>query len=190
RRRRTPSSPRCSSRRRSSPPARCRTPRGFGPRSRWWSPTTGKSSPPVGGGRGGPAPPRPARPHSPLTAPSLEVHAAPWARAARRLLALPPDSARRCTTQSRHEGGPVMDERRLRREDTAGVVVALEGAHDADVAAALNAIDPPAAARVLGALPFDLAVRALNQPELDRPAHGVAEHPHRQSRHPAGAHVS
>jgi magnesium transporter len=70
-----------------------------------------------------------------------------------------------------------MDERRLRREDTAGVVVALEGAHDADVAAALNAIDPPAAARVLGALPFDLAVRALNQPELDRRAQVFAHLP-------------
>ncbi|HTK89734.1 MAG TPA: magnesium transporter [Verrucomicrobiae bacterium] len=70
-----------------------------------------------------------------------------------------------------------MDERRLRKQDTAGVVVALEGAHDADVAGALNAIPPEAAARVLGALPFELAVRALNQPELDRRARLFAHLP-------------
>ena len=51
------------------------------------------------------------------------------------------------------------------------VARALETAHDADVAEALNAIDHAAAARVLAALPFDLAVRALNQPELDHRAH-------------------
>jgi len=51
------------------------------------------------------------------------------------------------------------------------VARALETAHDADVAEALNAIDHAAAARVLAALPFDLAVRAVNQPELDHRAH-------------------
>src|SRR5207244_615955 len=46
----------------------------------------------------------------------------------------------------------------------------LGSAHAADIAEALNAIEPGAAARVLAALPFDQAVRTLNQPELDRPA--------------------
>ena len=63
-----------------------------------------------------------------------------------------------------------MEEHRLGSQEASRVALALEVAHDADVAAALNAIDPPAAARVLAALPFDLAVRALNQPELDRRA--------------------
>jgi magnesium transporter len=54
--------------------------------------------------------------------------------------------------------------------DAANLARKLERVHDADVADALNAIDPPAAARVLAALPFDLAVRALNQPELDHRA--------------------
>ena len=51
------------------------------------------------------------------------------------------------------------------------VARALETAHDADVAEALNAIDHASAARILAALPFDLAVRAVNQPELDHRAH-------------------
>src|SRR5439155_1426065 len=63
-----------------------------------------------------------------------------------------------------------MDDRQLDARDAATVAHTLERAHDADVAEALNVIDPPAAARVLAALPFDLAVRALNQPELDRRA--------------------
>jgi magnesium transporter len=54
--------------------------------------------------------------------------------------------------------------------DAANLARTLEHVHDADVADALNGIDPPAAARVLAALPFDLAVRALNQPELDHRA--------------------
>ena len=54
--------------------------------------------------------------------------------------------------------------------DTANLARTLERVHDADIADALNAIDPPIAARVLAALPFDLAVRALNQPELDHRA--------------------
>jgi len=52
-------------------------------------------------------------------------------------------------------------------DDAANLAHTLERVHDADIADALNAIEPPAAARVLAALPFDLAVRALNQPELD-----------------------
>ena len=54
--------------------------------------------------------------------------------------------------------------------DAANLARTLERVHDADIADALNGIDPPAAARVLAALPFDLAVRALNQPELDHRA--------------------
>jgi len=55
-------------------------------------------------------------------------------------------------------------------DDAANLAHTLERVHDADIADALHAIEPPAAARVLAALPFDLAVRALNQPELDHRA--------------------
>jgi magnesium transporter len=54
--------------------------------------------------------------------------------------------------------------------DPTDLASTLERAHDADIADVLNSIEPPAAARVLAALPFDLAVRALNQPELDHRA--------------------
>ena len=64
-----------------------------------------------------------------------------------------------------------MDDRESAAPDTARLAQTLERVHDADVADALNAIEPHAAARVLAALPFDLAVRALNQPELDHRAH-------------------
>ena len=64
-----------------------------------------------------------------------------------------------------------MDDRETAAPDAAHLAESLERVHDADVADALNAIDPHAAARVLAALPFDLAVRALNQPELDHRAH-------------------
>jgi Mg/Co/Ni transporter MgtE len=57
-----------------------------------------------------------------------------------------------------------MDARESTTPDTAHLAQTLERVHDADVADALNAIDPHAAARVLAALPFELAVRALNQP--------------------------
>lgn len=63
-----------------------------------------------------------------------------------------------------------MEERRLDRHDPVTVARTLESAHDADIAEALNAIDAGAAARVLAALPFELAVRTLNQPELDNRA--------------------
>jgi magnesium transporter len=63
-----------------------------------------------------------------------------------------------------------MEERELDSSDPVDFARTLGGAHDADIAEALNAIDPDAAARVLAALPFDQAVRTLNQPELDRPA--------------------
>src|SRR5215510_4102864 len=59
--------------------------------------------------------------------------------------------------------------------DPSHLASTLERAHDADIADVLNSIDHPAAARVLAALPFNLAVRALNQPELDHRAH-VFEH--------------
>lgn len=60
-----------------------------------------------------------------------------------------------------------MEEPRLESPDPVYVARTLEHAHDADIAEALNAVDPGAAARVLAALPFELAVRTLNQPELD-----------------------
>ena len=63
-----------------------------------------------------------------------------------------------------------MEDRRLENRDPVHVARTLGSAHDADIAEALNAIEPGAAARVLAALPFDQAVRTLNQPELDRPA--------------------
>ncbi len=63
-----------------------------------------------------------------------------------------------------------MDDRRLAGPDPVNVAYALESAHDADIAEALDAIEPAAAARVLAALPFELAVRALNQPALDHRA--------------------
>jgi magnesium transporter len=62
-------------------------------------------------------------------------------------------------------------EREAEQHEARQVAQTLEAAHDADVAEALNAIDHAAAARVLAALPFDLAVRAVNQPELDHRAH-------------------
>ena len=64
-----------------------------------------------------------------------------------------------------------MDDHEPAAPDTAQLAQSLERVHDADVADALNAIEPHAAARVLAALPFDLAVRAVNQPELDHRAH-------------------
>jgi len=64
-----------------------------------------------------------------------------------------------------------MDDQEPAAPDTAQLAQTLERVHDADVADALNAIEPHAAARVLAALPFDLAVRAVNQPELDHRAH-------------------
>ena len=62
-------------------------------------------------------------------------------------------------------------ERQAEQHEAVQIARTLETAHDADVAEALNAIDHAAAARVLAALPFDLAVRAVNQPELDHRAH-------------------
>ena len=41
------------------------------------------------------------------------------------------------------------------------------GMRSADVAEALRDLPPPAAARVIGALPFDLAVQVLDEPELE-----------------------
>jgi len=63
-----------------------------------------------------------------------------------------------------------MEPSRLEHSDATHVARALEPAHDADIAEALNAIDPAAAARVLAAFPFEQAVRALNQPALDQRA--------------------
>lgn len=46
----------------------------------------------------------------------------------------------------------------------------LARAHPVDIAEALNLLDPRAAGRALCSLPFDLAVRVLEQPEFDRRA--------------------
>lgn len=46
----------------------------------------------------------------------------------------------------------------------------LARAHPVDIAEALNLLDPRVAGRVLSSLPFDLAVRVWEQPELDRRA--------------------
>jgi magnesium transporter len=59
-----------------------------------------------------------------------------------------------------------MEEYQLASSDAVGVARSLQSAHDADIAEALNAIDPNGAARVVAALPFELAVRTLNQPQL------------------------
>src|SRR2546426_1012549 len=55
-----------------------------------------------------------------------------------------------------------MEDSRLENRDPVHVARTLGSAHDADIAEALNAIEPGAAARVLAALPFDQAVRTLN----------------------------
>jgi magnesium transporter len=68
-----------------------------------------------------------------------------------------------------------MADSQTEHHEAVDVARTLQTAHDADVAEALNAIDHAAAARVLAALPFDLAVRAVNQPELDHRAH-IFEH--------------
>src|SRR2546430_7719872 len=52
-----------------------------------------------------------------------------------------------------------MEDRRLENRDPVHVARSLGSAHDADIAEALNAIEPGAAARVLAALPFDQADR-------------------------------
>ena len=71
-------------------------------------------------------------------------------------------------------------EREAQQHEARQVAQTLETAHDADVAEALNAIDHAAAARVLAALPFDLAVRVLDEPELDHRAHLFEHLPDRQ----------
>src|SRR5712692_4847936 len=63
-----------------------------------------------------------------------------------------------------------MEERRLENHDPAQVARTLENAHDADIAETLNAIDPGAAARVLAALPFELAVVTVYQTKIDNRA--------------------
>ena len=44
----------------------------------------------------------------------------------------------------------------------------LAQAHPVDIAEALNLLEPRVAGRALASLPFGLAVRVLEQPELDR----------------------
>ena len=52
---------------------------------------------------------------------------------------------------------------------------ALAAAHEADVADALNRVDPGLAAEVISALPFEFAVRVLEHPELEQ-RHDVLRH--------------
>ena len=52
--------------------------------------------------------------------------------------------------------------------DEEDLVAAVENLRPADVAEALNQLPVPAAARVVAALPFELAVQLLDEPELDR----------------------
>ena len=53
-------------------------------------------------------------------------------------------------------------------EGSPDVARALTAAHEADVAEALNRLDPSPAAQVVSALPFEFAVRVLEQPEFER----------------------
>ena len=57
----------------------------------------------------------------------------------------------------------------LRRlsEAPSEIVPALAAAHEADVAEALNQVDPALAAKVIPALPFDFGVRVLEHPEFE-----------------------
>jgi magnesium transporter len=50
----------------------------------------------------------------------------------------------------------------------ADVATALRTAHEADIADWLNPLDPGRAAELLAALPIDMAVRVIEQPELER----------------------
>ena len=52
--------------------------------------------------------------------------------------------------------------------DEEDLLAACENLRPADVAEALNQLPVEAAARVVSALPFDLAVQLLDEPELDR----------------------
>jgi len=54
--------------------------------------------------------------------------------------------------------------------DSAELAQTLSTMRAADVAAALNELEPTAAAAVLGALPFDLIVQVFDEPELERKA--------------------
>ena len=52
--------------------------------------------------------------------------------------------------------------------DEEDLLAAVENLRPADVAEALNQLPVPRAARVVAALPFELAVQLLDEPELDR----------------------
>ena len=54
--------------------------------------------------------------------------------------------------------------------DAEDLLAACENLRPADVAEALNQLPVEAAARVVAALPFNLAVQLLDEPELDRRA--------------------
>src|SRR5690349_3874577 len=51
--------------------------------------------------------------------------------------------------------------------DPTELAAALEGMRSADIAEALHDLPPDAAAKVMGALPFDLAVQVFDEPELE-----------------------
>ena len=82
--------------------------------------------------------------------------------------------------------------RRLRASDD------VARAHPVDIAEALNLLDPRVAGRALSSLPFDLAVRVLEQPEFDRRATPPISKPRiaprrclsRSGRHVSGAHLT
>jgi magnesium transporter len=58
--------------------------------------------------------------------------------------------------------------RRLSEGAPEEVAAALATSHEADIAEALNRIDPGRAAQIIRAFPFQLGVRVLEHPELER----------------------
>src|SRR5437764_2759025 len=59
--------------------------------------------------------------------------------------------------------------------DPSDLAEALAGMRAADVADALRELGPEAGAKVMAALPFDLAVQVFDEPELDRHRAGIVQ---------------
>src|SRR3982751_5767708 len=59
--------------------------------------------------------------------------------------------------------------------DPTDLAEALSGMRAADVADALRELGPEAGAKVMAALPFDLAVQVFDEPELDRHRAGIVQ---------------